>query len=368
MLRATLARGLSDWLGRVVRVGRPGVGQTWRLQPLLSACYVRDPSRAVRRFLRAGLRYTPRRRRLPVQFAAGTALTTRAGLLVSSRPLFAIEPGLLRARDIAVVPGNQRVRILDFGAGCSRVLAKQGFSRVGMRREIAVRGPGRSGPFPPITAADPDAGWFVEPIVDAVALARLPPWRSRLRAEERALERLAAWQRGRGRTRAAADWAGDERSAVRSALEAVEARFGVDLSGLERHIDDLLERAGSGTVELAPSHGDFQPGNLLVDGAGEVHLIDWERSEERMRRYDEWTLRLRSRAPPGLGQRLAKALQHGLPGVAQPVAELARFALQDLRFYLDESAVGPLRVPSAGLEGWRVALAEHPPSTWTSPS
>lgn len=364
MLRTTLQRGLSDWMGRVVRVRAPGAGQTWRVQPLLSACYVRSPGRAVRRYLRDGMRYTPRRRRLPVQFAGATALTTRSGLLLSSRPLFAIEPGLIRARELVVLPGNQRVRILDFGAGSSRVLAKEGFDRAGMRREIAVRGSGRPGPFPPITAADPDAGWFVEPIVDAVALPRLPPWRSRERALERALARLGAWQAGHGRTRPGAEWARDEGGAVRAALEAVAVRFQVDLGGLERHLDALLARAAVGPVELAPSHGDFQPGNLLVDGRGEVHLIDWERSAERMRRYDEWTLRLRSRSPPGLGDRISRALRGGLPEVSNPAAEVARFALQDLRFYLDESAVGPLRVPSAGLEGWRVALAQVPPAAW----
>jgi hypothetical protein len=121
-------------------------------------------------------------------------------------------------------------------------------------------------------------------------------------------------------------------------------------------VEGLAERSAAlGTTELARSHGDFQPGNVLIDvDAGRVLLTDWEHTGVRFRWYDPLVWGLRSRFAGGLEGRVARFLSTGdlwggagqlLPREAsdRPWREsaLALFLLEELAWIAEDSLSGP---------------------------
>ena len=117
VLFGTLQTAWSREQGQPVAVGADGPGQPWRFHPLHSAYTVAGASAAPRRFLANSVRYAMRRWRRPAQWVAGTALSASPGLWALSRPGFVVSPGIPGARDMVLLPGNQRIRLFDFSAG-----------------------------------------------------------------------------------------------------------------------------------------------------------------------------------------------------------------------------------------------------------
>jgi len=347
---------------RVMAWDRSPRGQKWRLSPVLSAYVCPPTSRETRRFLASTFRFTPHRKRAVPQFFAAGLLTTSPALMLATKKGFRVDPGIPDAGTKIVQPGNQRVRVFDFQTATTRVFVKWGFSAETMAREIAVRS--QSGPFLPILAKGADASWLEEPLVDAWALPRCPPWIDRRDAEHAALAKLDAWLSQTRRSRDAKTVAAERLQAVRHLAGLVNARFHgtatVTLLDACNRLADVV--AGMGQVELAQSHGDLQPGNILVSrhlswGERAVWLIDWEHSRPRSIDYDRFTLGLGTRNQDDLG-----ALWRGyLDGSVRPEllahlrtpaerrAALSLYVLEDIAFYLSESLTGPYVRPSGGV-------------------
>jgi hypothetical protein len=128
------------------------------------------------------------------------------GLKLSSRPGFDVSPQIPNADAMVIIPGNQRIRVLDFSTKRCRVFLKEGFDSATMANEIRLRGNGNSGPFPPITSAADNASWFEEALLDAYALPRCPPAIDKSVCEKEALKLLEEWQRDSKRTENAKDY------------------------------------------------------------------------------------------------------------------------------------------------------------------
>lgn len=363
ILADTLSRGWTEQYGSdvEVRAGAATPGQRWVHLPLIDGYAVPDAAAPVRRFLRDLFRYTPVRRRAPAQWLVGTLAATPAGIRVLARPGFSAMPPLPDARWIAVVPGNQRVRTLDFARGTSRVFLKQGFDPHTMRTEIALRASGQPGPFPPIVAHDERATWFEEPVIDAYALPRCPPWFPRRELRAAALRAVENWAASGRRTDDGGRYAAGLRESIEHGIRALRARFGESEipAGVVEHADALVRvAAAADEVVLAPSHGDLQPGNVLVDRRSRaVTVIDWEHCRERSSTYDRLVLLLGSRSGGNLNERIAAFLAgrsaepglNELPDGPRRVPLTGVFLLEELDWYVRESLSGPYLKPSAGL-------------------
>src|SRR5207244_8868543 len=199
----------------------------------------------------------------------------------------------------------------------------------------------------------PTEEWFTEELIPGTPLNRVPGAADRARAfaaARAALGRLVA------RTLRSVGVKGYVDALVREVAEAAaaplfatqRATLGRTLATLARVIERL---PGPSTVETAETHGDFQPGNVLVARDG-VWLIDWEYTGRRQAGFDLLTHRLASRFPAGLaarvheaaggGDRLGEAM-HGWPGVDWSTTEarrraLALFLLEELLVRVRENA------------------------------
>ncbi|MBX3181896.1 MAG: phosphotransferase [Polyangiaceae bacterium] len=374
VLRESLTAGLTDYSGQPQRVTLLGArdealdGQRWWYQPLFSAYHADRPTRAVRAWLKDSLRYTEVRWRIAPQLAVGTLAGARLGLRALGQPGFSISPGISAPEASVLLPGNQRVRLLCFATRRTRSFIKAGFSREGLTREIAARS-ARQGvapaPFAPILDHGPD--WIEEELLSGVVLARLPPWRRRQPALGRLLTALDAWSRSEQRPCTGLERA-EQLVSLASQLEAaVRERYAFE--GLpERALARLAEEASAlGSLELTRTHGDLQPGNVLVRPSGEMTLLDWEHSAERVWFYDRLVLGLRSRAP---GWRsAAPAFLSGasvfpfdtLPReAAWRRRALALFQLEEAVWYLREALSGRyLRAPQGLIHCARGLAGEY---------
>lgn len=359
VLARTLTAGWTAEYGESVSVAAgAGAGQVWKERRPFSAYTVAGAARPCRLFLRDSFRFTPVRRRMPAQWVLGTVAATAVGLRLGAGEAFTVTPAIPDAEQKLVLPGNLRIRVFDFKHGIVRVLAKQGFSKKGIQRDIDVRTGMEKGPFPPILRHDIGAGWFEEAILDAAPLPRVPSKRRRQEAMKAALVALDAWstptlseEDARQRVEGLLDRLDWE-------LDAVKEAYGWACpQELRRSIGRLGLRASqSGTTKTAVGHGDMQPGNIMIDGSGQALIIDWEHSDRRLWCYDHMVAGLAGRTPTGIGKRIQAYVEDGAGPTFLPLVEstyrraqvASMFALEDLLWYAEECNAGPMRVPSRG--------------------
>lgn len=360
VLWQTLAEGWSEQFSHKVDVLPQRGAQEWHVSWPFGMYHVRRPSGVVRRFLADGFRFTPRLWRMPAQFALGTVMSTRFGLTAASRFAFSVRPGLEHAKHVLVMPGNQRIRVFDFQLGKVRVLLKTNFAPQGMLRELRFRRENRAEFLTPLLSWAPGGQWFEEEILEGfVAVPRSAPWVSRMAVADKVLQTWESWSRAKGvEEKAAKAYANDLGGKVSANIAELDSR-GLNASSV---VDgELLERLVTGCegldrVEVALSHGDFQPGNIMV-AKGHVTdfcIIDWENVDHRSVWYDRLVLGLSSRYGGNLAERMARFVEghsvsrfvDGLPERKQwRKALVSLFALEELEWHL-----------ARAVEGWLEAL------------
>ncbi len=364
LMCAALAAGWSAQHGRPVQVLPPAAaGQRFWLQPLLSACYGADVAAPARRFLADQFRATPVRWRAPAQWLLGTLLATPLGLRLTGEPAFTVVPALPGAENLLVVPGNRRVRVFDLAHDRVHVFAKPGFTTAGTARELALRRAPPARFVPPILEAADDGRWFEEPLLSALPVPRLPDPHERRAAAIRALHVFADWQDRARRPGPSGAYVRGLLRTIAALATAVGARFGPPFARRPQAWIEAQAAAAEAlpTLDVAPSHGDLQPGNVLAEPQGRAFwIVDWEDLDTRLADYDLLVYGLGGRFRRGLGRRLADFVQTGRAGLVTPLlraagdltarrATVARFLLEEYRWVLADSLAGPFVRPPRGL-------------------
>ena len=371
VLRETLARGWSAQFGDSVEVLPERDGQEWYLSWPFGLYHLRRPAPPVRRFLADSFRFTPKRLRMPAQFVLGTLMSTRLGVARGSRFAFSVRPGLEYAEHVAVMPGNQRIRVLDFQSGRVRVLLKTNFEPHGMLRDLRFRARNQAAFLTPLLSWESGGGWFEEEILDGfVSLCRSAPWVLQSAVAAMVLQTWETWSRAKGaEQRHGTAYAREVGRKVTAHVLELDDR-GMDASSV---VDGpLLERLVPGCegldgVEVALSHGDFQPGNIMV-AKGHVtdfRIIDWENVAQRSVWYDRLVLGLSSRYGGTLAERMARFIEgqpvsrfvDGLPQSKRwRIALLSLFALEELEWHLARAVEGQLEALPPALVGLAMAV------------
>jgi hypothetical protein len=353
----------ANWSGRIC--WGSGEGLQFRQNEQLNVIYPVSLARRMVDEVTREFRYNPSpARRFAQIIYAGLAIRTPLEIVVS-RVMFAVERPPRDMEAWIFIPGNHSIRIIDFGRQSSIVFPKSGFDINMMRRDAAVR---QRFPFllaPRVVEAPSHGGWYIEERVRGLPLNRLSDPAQRIVALNRAVGSLRTLY-AETKVSVKLDCYLERLSRELDVLlvltgSRMAPNFLARLKEIQERASFVAGKAREDTLEIVQSHGDFQPGNILVDG-DVIQIIDWEYSKPRSMVYDYLVFTASSRFSGGLESRLADLLD-----AASKNNELkswfgihrgdisgcfAIFLLEELTLKLEESAAGSLKDTSWNLLRW----------------
>ena len=231
-----------------------------------------------------------------------------------------LTPALPQAAQRLIVPGNHKIRLLDYGEKTVYAIRKSGFPANFLEREIEVRRQAEELglPVPRVKTVAGDGGWLSEEYVSGTPINRLKdPAQARAAFAEahKALNVLHRHTFREVNTEKYVDLLSAEAHAHIEANALITSGskrlLFQTLDSLVGRIKALLPACGN-RLPTVLAHGDFQPANILVN-ADRLWLIDWEYSGRRQAAYDVLTFRLGSRFTRGLSGRLQRFITQGIP-------------------------------------------------------
>jgi aminoglycoside phosphotransferase len=326
----TLSQFLLSWTGKPYEIywdpKRPlsashcGAGSFWLVNIYLNAIFIPQADPAIfgpvkQEFSRSLVWWRRWPQRLYVDMAT-SPLTAKwlahAGV--------SLTPALPRAELMLIVPGNHKIRLLDYGAKTVYAIRKSGFPATFLEREIEVRRQAEELglPVPRVKTIAGDGAWLSEEYAGGTPINRLQDPAQAGTAFAEAHQALKVLHRHTWRevnTNQYVDLLATEAHthiAANGLIPPVNKRWFIQtLDCLVGRIKSLLPDCGNRLATVL-AHGDFQPANILVD-ADRLWLIDWEYSGRRQAAYDELTFILRSRFTRGLGGRWQRMITQGIP-------------------------------------------------------
>ena len=346
-------------------------GQLWLCNPYLNAIFVPQANRAIfdpirREFSRSVVAW----RRLAQRAYVHMSLS-RAGAPLAAQASLRIAPGLPNAEQLLIIPGNHKIRVLDYASQSVYGIVKQGFSADFMQREVEARRAAEALglPVPALQQVGETGLWFKERYLSGTPINRLASDGERKAAEHTAVAALQRLLSATMREEGIEDYVARQAATARALIAASHLLSNAQRDSLLRVIGRIQglvvahQQAMGGKIQTALTHGDFQPGNILQNQEG-TWLIDWEYSARRQSGYDALVLHLGERAPQGLAQRIHALLagtEHDQanilttwPGLdwhnrqARQIY-LAVFLLEELVLHMQENANSLFRRPGQGL-------------------
>ncbi len=284
------------------------------------------------------------------------------GLRATSTVLLSLPSNMLDPERCLILVGNRRIRVLFMDSMRFLVLPKVGFTRRGMEIEIATRGKNDGGPYPVIDAWDSGGRWFEEPIRDVDPLPCCPTGWNHEGIARAALSHLESWSAESIVVNSSETYAESIRERLRELAACTIGDFALRELLREPWMSVLTRLAATATlggVETRVSHGDLQPGNILVDKKSRRPILtDWETSARRSTWYDRLVLGLGTRRGGHLLARfqrfLAGAPLYGDAFQSRAANQdrkgvLATFLLEELAWLSEESTAGPFLSPPSGV-------------------
>ena len=276
--------------------------EAWYEHPWFSVYVTKNFCAEGRQYLRAQYRHAPKKWRRLIQAPIVDLMSMRNIFDGMIRPALAL-PVMKDSQYKMWMPGNHRFRLFDFKERIISVYPKSGFSLDGIQKEIRIRQQygSRFRWMLPIIRASEDA--FDEPLLNAVPMNRESSGKRVKEADKLVKEALHAFHQMDVKEERTDVYLGQKRGQFELFLERVHSRFsGLSLEYVRADWERaarVIERMAS--VRMSLTHGDFQPGNVLIKREGDIQiwLIDWEDADVRATVYDAMTWMLGSREHGG---------------------------------------------------------------------
>jgi aminoglycoside phosphotransferase len=326
----TLSRFLWSWTGRPYEIhwlpkrplsaSRYRSGEFWLVNSYLNAIFIPQADPAIFGPVRQEFSHSlVRWRRWPQRFYVDLATSPLMAKWLAHAGV-SLSPALPQAELKLIVPGNHKIRLLDFGDKTVYALRKSGFPVTLMEREIEVRRQAEELglPVPRLKTVAADGAWLSEEYVSGAPVNRLRDQAQARAAFAEAHQALTVLHRhtwSEINTNQYVDLLATEAHTHIKANALISSSrrrlYFQTLNSLGARIKALLPACGN-RLPTVVAHGDFQPANILVD-ADRLWLIDWEYSGRRQAAYDILTFRLESRFTRGLSGRWQKLIAQGIP-------------------------------------------------------
>ncbi|WOG25813.1 hypothetical protein [Endozoicomonas sp. 8E] len=204
------------------------------------------------------------------------------------------------------IPGNHSHRAVDVANECCFVFYKPGFNPLFTSTDAEIRLNNRWLPSPTVLELSPSKSWYIEQRIRALPLNRLGDKNTVDEALAIAHKAMARLYDESSTVCLLSDYLVVVDQAIKDVFNAVEPSLSreliIRLSNYIKNLQSALSVYADHKVELASTHGDFQPANLLYDH-GKCWIIDWEYADKRCRTHDALCYGLMSRFSTGIAQR-----------------------------------------------------------------
>jgi thiamine kinase-like enzyme len=221
---------------------------------------------------------------------------------------------------ILIIPGNHKIRIVNYQEKIVTLLLKADFPRIFWEQEIKARNIAfRYGlPVPEIIEVFDNQKGYTEKYISGQPLNRLADIKRKQHFEELACHSLNGFAQENLKFVTLGDYLEEFQDKI---LEQISANNLLN-TGLKNNLKKSANRLikhimrleiQQNNFALTNTHGDFQPANILVD-QDRFWLIDWEYSDIRQAGYDLLTFFMGARSPDLLAQRLLDFEHNGALG------------------------------------------------------
>lgn len=342
--------------------------QVWYCQPVLNAVFSQSASPAVLREIQAGYLNTPIVTRKCSQWLYVKTIMNRVTASWFSKGGFVVSPGIPGDRNLLIMGGNNTIKMIDVNSSRMWEILKAGFDQGILQRKREV--------YQKLTSASPavlstaaNGTWIEQEYLRGLPLNRLRSEKQRKLALDKAIGILELWQEQTKKPILAAEYAGELGRSIQNLLAQSYLLSPEEKQQFTKWVSQVVEQLLSVftpkqiNLTLVYGHGDFQPGNILVNGE-QIWLLDWENAALRQKDYDLLVLLLASRFPKGLAWRIEMLLNgsYTLSGEKEVLANfvlrlkkeshlkyiLAIFLLEDLLWYLTENNNPFFKLQSGG--------------------
>lgn len=234
-----------------------------------------------------------------------------------SHAALSVSPDVPDATTKLIVAGNHKIRLLDLQRRNAYAICKDGFSTDFLSRETSARRWAQEVGIsvPALFEEADDHTWFREEYLLGTPINRLADSRTVFQAIATISAGMRRLYAKTCREVCAAEYATQLRDRIDLLLNTNHLLAVSDKQVLLQATVAVVERVASLRPDRFPlftalTHGDLQPGNILVASDG-PWLIDWEYAGERLVGYDALVLGLNTRGPAGVAQRLQAFVRDG---------------------------------------------------------
>jgi len=256
--------------------------------------------------------------RRPAQMAYAIMATSNLGAPWLAQAQLLISPGLPDGLHLLIVPGNNKIRLLDYRQMVAYGILKSGFPPGFFQREIQSR---RSVtqlglPVPQLKSVAEDKSWFIEDYISGTPVNRVGDVVQARQAIAQAFHVIKLLQQNTITQESLCEYADRLAEQAQNLIDANLLLSETQKRSSFKAVNALLtqikfwQSSANGPFFTTFTHGDFQSANILAD-QNRIWLIDWEYAGRRQRAYDALTFLLASRFPKGLASRLWKFVLQG---------------------------------------------------------
>lgn len=356
-------QNLMDTLKNCIRIDqkngdRYGAPIQWFCHPFFSVYTSDDFCLFGRYYLRNQYLYTPNIMRRWIQAAAVEIMYQKKVFQNALIPAFELDAPE-NPNEIMWMPGNHRFRKFDFNQRTLRIYPKHGFSRDGILQEIQIRSEmtDKYSWILPMLKFDIEDSFIEEPLISAHPLNREPDKNRVSCALTHACKLLDELHTHQYQKLKTDEYIDIKRKEFVQAKNNLNQKFkGIVLTNVDEVFEKsvrILKRAES--VDVSLTHGDFQPGNILIPDKkrDDIWLIDWEDASIRASVYDRMTYLLNSRSPYGLKKRVRSFLrnpdQYEIKPDFSPGIAIALWAIEEWIWLMNASCRQGITQLPAGL-------------------
>lgn len=227
-------------------------------------------------------------KKIPQKYYAKCAISKMFRVFLS-QVAFSINPGIINATGCVIIPGNRRIRIIDYNRNVSIVILKMGYSQDYLINDVMLRNNIVLDFVPMIRNTDIKNNWYEEDIITGTPINRIPKLYSipiSKRAMLALLDKIIIptlfmmdFHEYMGRLLWSIDKIKEEKIRNSNLIQVLTILVSSAQCLIRKIPPDLK-------IPISLTHGDFQAANILARNDGEFYVIDWENVSLRHAAFD----------------------------------------------------------------------------------